>query len=66
VKPQVHIPTERLLNCASLCPAGVAIFDYTPLHAKTGIASRMLKPHLGIVDPLNTATAPQPVAGEIF
>ncbi|TPX43643.1 hypothetical protein SeMB42_g04655 [Synchytrium endobioticum] len=36
---------------------GVSIFDYSPVNAKTGIASRALKPTLGIVDPLNTRTA---------
>ncbi|TPX37420.1 hypothetical protein SmJEL517_g00646 [Synchytrium microbalum] len=36
---------------------GVAIFDYSPVNAKTGIASRALKPTLGLVDPLNTRTA---------
>lgn len=44
------------------CGAGVSIFDYTPLHAKTGIASRVIKPTLGLVDPVNTATMPAPVA----
>lgn len=40
---------------------GTAIFDYTPLQAKTGIANRALRPSLGIVDPLNTDTCPRPV-----
>src|SRR5262249_58968047 len=43
-------------------PTGVAIFDYTPLHAKTGIAHRRLKPLLGILDPDNTRSMPPPVA----
>ncbi len=34
----------------------------SPLHAKTGIASRALKPTLGLVDPDNMATAPPQVA----
>ncbi|XP_068758530.1 hydroxyacid-oxoacid transhydrogenase, mitochondrial-like isoform X2 [Montipora capricornis] len=33
---------------------GVAIFDYEPLKAKTGIANRAIRPMLGIVDPLHT------------
>ena len=37
---------------------GTAIFDYTPLLAKTGIANRALRPMLGIVDPLNTDSCP--------
>ena len=41
---------------------GVAIFDYTKLHAKTGIAHRRLKPTLGILDPDNTRTLPPEVA----
>jgi hydroxyacid-oxoacid transhydrogenase len=41
---------------------GVAIFDYTRMRAKTGIAHRRLKPALGIVDPDNTRTLPAAVA----
>ena len=41
---------------------GVSIFDYRPLHAKTGIANRRLKPTLGFLDPENTRTMPQEVA----
>jgi hydroxyacid-oxoacid transhydrogenase len=41
---------------------GVAIFDYTKLHAKTGVAHRRLKPTLGILDPENTRTLPREVA----
>jgi alcohol dehydrogenase class IV len=41
---------------------GVAIFDYAAMNAKTGIASRLLKPHLGIVDPDNTRSLPPQVA----
>ena len=41
---------------------GVSIFDLTRLHAKTGIASRLLKPTLGLVDPENTRTLPPEVA----
>jgi hydroxyacid-oxoacid transhydrogenase len=40
---------------------GTAIFDYKPLNVKTGIASRKLRPTLGIVDPLNTLTMPKQV-----
>jgi len=41
---------------------GVSIFDLTTLHAKTGIASRRLKPTLGLLDPDNTRTMPTQVA----
>jgi hydroxyacid-oxoacid transhydrogenase len=41
---------------------GVSIFDYSRLHAKTGIASRRLKPTLGLLDPENTKTMPPEVA----
>jgi len=34
---------------------GVSIFDYKPLHAKTGIANRRLKPTLGYLDPTTRA-----------
>src|SRR5918911_398586 len=41
---------------------GVAIFDLTEMHAKTGIAHRALRPMLGIVDPNNTRDLPPMVA----
>jgi hydroxyacid-oxoacid transhydrogenase len=41
---------------------GVAIFDFAPMHVKTGIANRRLKPTLGFVDPENTRTQPAAVA----
>jgi hydroxyacid-oxoacid transhydrogenase len=41
---------------------GVAIFDLSRMHAKTGIASRRLKPTLGLLDPENTRTLPPQVA----
>ena len=41
---------------------GVTIFDLSRMHAKTGIASRRLKPTLGFLDPDNTRTMPPEVA----
>lgn len=47
-----------LRHCALQETTGTAIFDYSPLQAKTGIANRALKPLTGLVDPLNTASCP--------
>ena len=59
LKPLIAIPTTAGTGSET---TGVAIFDLQRMHAKTGIASRRLKPTLGYLDPENTRTLPPEVA----
>src|SRR6185503_2534760 len=59
LKPLIAIPTTAGTGSDT---TGVSIFDFTELHAKSGIASRRLKPTLGLLDLENTRTLPRQVA----
>ncbi|OAL39444.1 hypothetical protein AYO20_01314 [Fonsecaea nubica] len=56
--PLIAIPTTAGTGSET---TGTAIFDLTSHRAKTGVASRALKPTFGICDPLNTRTMPSAV-----
>jgi len=59
LQPLMAIPTTAGTGSET---TGVAIFDLHGMRAKTGIASRRLKPTLGYLDPENTRTMPAQVA----
>ncbi len=59
LKPLIAIPTTAGTGSET---TGVSILDFSKMHAKTGIASRRLKPTIGLLDPENTRTMPAQVA----
>ena len=58
LKPLIAVPTTSGTGSET---TGTAIFDLPSKRAKTGIASRALRPTLGLCDPLNARTMPRAV-----
>jgi len=59
LRPLIAVPTTAGTGSET---TGVAVFDYLPMKAKTGIANRALRPTLGVVDPEHLVTMPERVS----
>ncbi len=55
IKPHIACPTTS--GTGSEC-TGIAVFDLLEMKAKTGIASKMIRPSRALIDPNVTATLP--------
>jgi len=58
LKPHIACPTTS--GTGSEC-TGIAIFDYLPMKAKTGMVSRRMKPTTALIDPNVTRTLPSTI-----
>lgn len=58
LRPHIACPTTS--GTGSEC-TGIAVFDLLEMRAKTGIASKMIRPTRALIDPLVTASLPSPV-----
>jgi alcohol dehydrogenase class IV len=58
LRPHIACPTTSGTGAEV---TGIAIFDYLAHRAKTGIASKRLKPSLGVIDPNVTSSLPATV-----
>jgi hydroxyacid-oxoacid transhydrogenase len=52
-----HVACPTTCGTGSEC-TGIAVFDYVEMKAKTGIASRRLRPTLALIDPTATRSLP--------
>jgi len=58
LKPLLAVPTTAGTGSET---TGVAVLDYKPLGAKTGLGNRAIRPTLGLVDPLHVQHMPSRV-----